>query len=118
MNDRVRVDVWLWRARMFKTRTLSARAVEGGCVRLMRGGSGRLIAKPAEAVRPGDVLIVATGQGLRSLEIAALGERRGPPAEARTLYLEPAGDLDAGASSGHSGELSGPPDDAGGQNAE
>lgn len=86
---RVRLDVWLWRSRFFKTRSLAARAVEGGAVRLVRGGASKLVAKPAEAVGPGDVLVVAVPRGLRTVEIAALGERRGPASEARLLYIEP-----------------------------
>ncbi|MBU6373357.1 MAG: RNA-binding S4 domain-containing protein [Alphaproteobacteria bacterium] len=86
---RVRLDVWLWRARFFKTRSLAARAVEGGAVRLVRGGASKLVAKPAEAVGPGDGLVIAVGRGLRTVEIAALGERRGPASEARLLYVEP-----------------------------
>lgn len=88
-TGRARLDVWLWRARFFKTRSLAARAVEGGAVRLVRSGASKLVAKPAEAVGPGDVLVVAGARGLRTVEIAALGERRGPASEARLLYLEP-----------------------------
>ncbi len=86
--ERVRVDVWLWRARLCKTRTLAAELVAAGAVRLIRAGQGRLIAKPAEAVGAGDGLSVAVGGRLRSLTIRACGDRRGPAAEARTLYDE------------------------------
>ncbi len=87
MNERCRLDVWLWRARFFKTRALAAAAVAGGGVRLARAGSLRRIDKPGEAIGAGDELTIATARGLASLRIAALGERRGPAVEARTLYV-------------------------------
>lgn len=111
-GERVRLDVWLWRARFFKTRSLAARAVEGGAVRLVRAGASKLVSKPAEAVGPGDGLVIAAGRGLLTVEITALGERRGPASEARRLYSEPAagpdddrdaGDLDDAQGSGHVG---------------
>lgn len=87
----LRVDVWLWRARFFKTRSLAARMVEEGRVRLTRAGAETRLDKPARPVRPGDALIFALDGRLTAIRIEALGERRGPPAEARMLYtaLEP-----------------------------
>ena len=87
----LRVDVWLWRARFFKTRSLAARMIEEGRVRLTRAGAETRLDKPARPVRPGDALIFALDGRLTAIRIEALGERRGPPAEARMLYtaLEP-----------------------------
>ena len=90
-DDAVRADVWLWRARFCKTRTLAARLVDEGRVRLSRGGQESRLDKPARAVRPGDALVFAIGGRLHAVRIEALGVRRGPPAEARALYT----DLDA-----------------------
>jgi len=87
-----RIDVWLWRARFFKTRSLAARAVEEGRIRLSRGGEETRLDKPSRTVRPGDTLVFAIGGRLFAIRVAALGERRGPASEARLLYL----DLDAG----------------------
>ena len=101
MSERVRIDVWLWRARFFKTRSLAARAVDGGSVRLVRAGSSRLVAKPAEAVGAGDVLTIAAGPRVRTVEIVALGIRRGPAPEARALYAEDGPHLDDEDGSGH-----------------
>ena len=84
--DSVRVDVWLWRARFFKTRTLAARIVEDGRVRLTRAGQESRLDKPSRAVKVGDALVFAIGGRLTAVTVAALGERRGPPAEARALY--------------------------------
>ena len=84
--DACRADVWLWRARFFKTRTLAARICEEGRVRLTRAGLESRLDKPARAVRVGDELVFAVGGRLTAVRIEALGERRGPPAEARGLY--------------------------------
>jgi ribosome-associated heat shock protein Hsp15 len=86
--ERIRIDVWLWRARLCKTRTAAAELVGAGAVRLIRAGQGRVIAKPGEAVGAGDGLSLAVGGRLRSLTIRACGARRGPATEARTLYDE------------------------------
>jgi ribosomal 50S subunit-recycling heat shock protein len=81
-----RIDVWLWRARFFKTRSLAARFVEAGRVRLSRGAAESRIDKPGRAIRPGDGLVFALGGRLAAIRIEDLGERRGPAAEARSLY--------------------------------
>jgi ribosome-associated heat shock protein Hsp15 len=93
--DAQRVDVWLWRARLFKTRSRAERAVEEGAVRLSRGGQVRRLERAASGVRPGDVLIVATLAGVRAVRIAVLAARRGPSDEARALYEEIPASLDA-----------------------
>jgi ribosome-associated heat shock protein Hsp15 len=86
VNEACRVDVWLWRARFFKSRSLAARFVEDGRVRLSRGGSEARLDKPSRTVRPGDGLVFALGGRLVAVRIAELGERRGPAGEARGLY--------------------------------
>lgn len=85
-DDGCRVDVWLWRARFFKTRSLSAKFVEEGRVRLTRAGQETRLDKPSRAVKPGDRLVFAVGGRLTAVQVEAMGERRGPPAEARLLY--------------------------------
>jgi ribosomal 50S subunit-recycling heat shock protein len=87
MNDEAcRADVWLWRARFFKTRTLAATYIDEGRIRLTRAGQESRVDKPARPVKVGDALVFALGGRLVAVTVAALGERRGPPAEARTLY--------------------------------
>ena len=81
-----RADVWLWRARFFKTRSLAARFVDEGRVRLTRGGHETRLDKPARPVKVGDQLVFALGGRLVAVTVQAMGERRGPAAEARTLY--------------------------------
>jgi len=85
-DDACRIDVWLWRARFFKTRSLAARIVEDGGVRLTRGGGRGSVDKPSRAVRTGDVLAFAQGPRWLAVKVEALGERRGPAPEARALY--------------------------------
>ena len=83
----VRVDVWLWRARFFKTRALAARFVEEGRVRLLRSAGGETrLDKASRCVRPGDGLVFALGGRLIAVRVEAPGERRGPASEARGLY--------------------------------
>ena len=81
---KLRIDKWLWQARFFKTRSLAAKQVGGGHVRV----NGNRVLKPAHAVGPGDVLTFAQGRVIRVVRIEALGERRGPAPEAQTLYTD------------------------------
>jgi ribosome-associated heat shock protein Hsp15 len=85
---KLRVDKWLWQARFVKTRGLAAELAGSGKLRI----NGIHAAKPAQAVRAGDVLTFPLGPRIRVIRIEALGHRRGPAAEARALYtdLEPA----------------------------
>ena len=79
---RLRLDKWLWHARAARTRTLSAKLVEAGHVRL----NGVRTDSPAKAVKPGDVLTIALERTVRVWKVVGLGERRGPATEAQELY--------------------------------
>ena len=80
--DSIRVDKWLWAARVFKTRSLASAACEGGKVDINDDS-----AKPAKRVRAGDLVRVTLPQGRRRvLKVAGVGERRGSAELARTLY--------------------------------
>ena len=83
-----RLDKWLWFARIAKSRTLAAQLVQDGKVRVNRAK----VAKPAQTVRPDDVLTIVIRGNIQVLKVLAPGARRGPPAEARQLYemLSPA----------------------------
>jgi ribosome-associated heat shock protein Hsp15 len=96
-EDACRIDVWLWRARFFKTRSLAARVVEEGGVRLTRGGARSSVDKPSRGVRCGDVLTFAQGSKWVVVKVEAFGERRGPATEAHALYNVV---TDAGAATG------------------
>ncbi|PHX96852.1 MAG: RNA-binding protein [Gemmatimonadetes bacterium] len=81
----VRVDKWLWAARFYKTRALSADAVAGGKVEV---GGERV--KPARGVRVGEQVSIRLGPYLQLVVVRALSERRGPASVAVTLYEETA----------------------------
>jgi ribosome-associated heat shock protein Hsp15 len=81
-GDEQRLDKWLWHGRFVKTRTLASRLIASGMVRVNR----EKITKPSHSVRPGDVITAAVAGRVRVVRITGIGERRGPPAEARTLY--------------------------------
>ncbi|WP_269514678.1 RNA-binding S4 domain-containing protein [Brevundimonas subvibrioides] len=89
--ESVRIDVWLWRARFAKTRSLAAALVERGAVRLTHQGRQTRLDKPSRVVHPGDEIVFAREGRITVVRVEALGERRGPPAEARALYV-PIGD--------------------------
>jgi ribosome-associated heat shock protein Hsp15 len=80
----MRLDKWLWQARIFKSRSLATRFIEKSRCRI----DGRVVDKPHAAVAPGMVLTFALGPRVRVVRIVALGERRGPAPEARALYDE------------------------------
>jgi ribosome-associated heat shock protein Hsp15 len=80
---RVRMDKWLWAARFFKTRAISARACELGRIE-----SNGQLAKASREVRIGDLLEVKTEGGVFQVEVLLLSEMRGPAAVAQTLYRE------------------------------
>jgi ribosome-associated heat shock protein Hsp15 len=83
-----RVDIWLHRARLARTRAVATDLVATGGLRLVRGGLARRLEKASSLVSAGDVLVFRRGAGLRTVEIIALAERRGPAAEARALYRD------------------------------
>ena len=81
---KIRIDKWLWHARFFKTRSLAAKQVSAGHVRL----NADKISKPAQNVTPGDVLTFPQGRQIRVVRVEAIGDRRGPAPEAQTLYFD------------------------------
>ena len=85
-EDACRIDIWLWRARFVKTRGLAADLVERGAVRLTHQGREVRLDKPSRSVHPGDALTFVIHGRATSVRVEALGERRGPPEEARALY--------------------------------
>ena len=79
----MRIDKWLWAARLAKTRGVAAEALKAGRVTI-----NGAIAKPAREVRPGDRLELRIGPVRRVVDVVALAERRGPASEAVRLYVE------------------------------
>ena len=90
-EDVCRLDLWLWRARFFKTRALAARFLEEGRVRLTHHGAAEMrVDKASRTVRPGDDLVFAIGGRLFAITVQGTGARRGPASEARALYRDAA----------------------------
>ncbi len=58
-DDSCRADVWLWRARFFKTRSLAARFVDEGRVRMTRAGAETRLDKASRALKTGDAFSTA-----------------------------------------------------------
>lgn len=81
----MRLDKWLWAARLFKTRALAAVAVTHGRVEV----NGQPC-KPARELKPGDRLRLRQGNEERLLDVLALSAVRGPAAAAQALYAETA----------------------------
>jgi ribosome-associated heat shock protein Hsp15 len=81
-----RLDVWLYRARLFKTRSFVAKAILKGKIRITRHGQTKRVSKPHQALRPGDLVIFMRGPNLVQVEMIAAGARRGPALEAQGLY--------------------------------
>lgn len=82
-DEQLRIDKWLWAARFFKTRSLAARAVDGGKVRL----NGEPV-KPSRTLKPGDELTIRAGDLEWGVEVRTLSRSRGPAAQAALLYAE------------------------------
>ena len=72
----IRLDLWLWYARFFKTRSLAAKAVKQSRMRINR----RVVTKTSQPVRVGDILTFPKADEVRVIEVVAFGERRGPAA--------------------------------------
>lgn len=81
--QRVRFDRWLWAARFYKTRALAAEAIDAGQARL---NDTRV--KPAHPVRAGDRVDLRKGLSAWTLDVIGVSDRRGPAADAATLYAE------------------------------
>ncbi len=83
--EKVRIDKWLWAARFYKTRTLSADEVARGRVQV----NGQDV-KPAREVKAGDTISVQQGPVLRTVMVLAVSGARGPAPVAQALYQETA----------------------------
>lgn len=79
----VRLDVWLWAARFFRTRSLAKQAVETGKVDV----AGQR-PKSSRAVRVGEALQISRGDEVFDIQVLGLSEMRGPAPVAQQLYAE------------------------------
>lgn len=82
-GDKVRLDKWLWAARFYKTRGLSAAAIDAGRIEV----NGER-AKRSRLVQPGDRIRIRSGPYEHIVEVRGVSERRGPAPEAQALYEE------------------------------
>lgn len=82
--DRIRVDKWLWHARLFKSRTLAAEMAGSGALRI----DGVKVSKSSHTVVPGNVLTFPKAGHIRVIQIDQLSTRRGPAPEAQALYTD------------------------------
>ena len=85
MNS-LRLDKWLWFARIAKSRADAQKLIERGQVTL----NGKVVEKVSADVKPGDALAIVTGPIRHAVEVLALGARRGPAPEAQALYARTA----------------------------
>lgn len=79
----LRVDVWLWAARFFKTRSFARQAIDGGRIEVNAAHC-----KPARAVHVGDVLKIGRGEERLEVTVLALTDKRGPASVAQAMYRE------------------------------
>jgi ribosome-associated heat shock protein Hsp15 len=79
---KTRLDQWLWFARLAKSRSLAARLCAAGAIAI----NGTTVTKPNQTVRVGDFVVMPQGDVQRTVQVLALGARRGPASEARGLY--------------------------------
>ena len=80
----MRVDLFLHRIRLVKSRSLAQALIEQGTTRI----DGRRVEKPSEPVKAGSVIALPLHGRVRVLRVLALPERRGPASEARAAYEE------------------------------
>ena len=80
-----RIDKWLWHARFARTRSAAQRLAASGHVRVNR----EKVTAPSRLVRPGDVLTLALGGGVKVIRVCGITNRRGGAEAARQLYDEP-----------------------------
>ena len=80
--EKVRIDKWLWWARFFKTRSLSAKKVSNGAVRV---NSCRVL-KPSAEITIDDVLTLKQGKIVRVIRVVSLGQRRENYEKAKKMY--------------------------------
>jgi ribosome-associated heat shock protein Hsp15 len=79
----VRIDLWLWAARFFRTRSLAKQAIEAGRVEL-----DGAVCKPSRTVRVGDDLVIRRNDERFEITVTGLSDQRGPASAARLLYSE------------------------------
>ncbi len=80
----LRLDRFLWFARLVKSRTLAQKLISSGCVRI----DGQRVINDHVAVKIGQQLVLTFNQSLRVVQVLSLPSRRGPAEEAQSCYTE------------------------------
>lgn len=88
-NEDIRLDKWLFAARLYKTRALATVAINGGKVHV----NGARV-KPSRDARIGDVISLTRGDDPMELTVRALSDKRGRATEAQSLYEETPGSIE------------------------
>ncbi|HCQ8601652.1 MULTISPECIES: ribosome-associated heat shock protein Hsp15 [Klebsiella] len=83
--EAVRLDKWLWAARIYKTRALAREMIEGGKVHYNGQRS-----KPGKVVELNATLLLRQGNEERTIVVKGITEQRRPASEAVALYEETA----------------------------
>lgn len=83
-QETVRLDVWLWAIRFFRTRALAKQAIEGGKIKVGGAAAG----KPAKLLRVGDRLEITRGQDRYEIEVVVPSTQRGSAPQAQQCYRE------------------------------
>jgi ribosome-associated heat shock protein Hsp15 len=82
VQERQRLDKWLWHARVVRARADAAALVQAGHVRV----NGAREKSPGHSLKVDDVLTIRLDRGVRVLRVTGFSERRGNASAARTLY--------------------------------
>ena len=81
-----RLDIWLFRTRILKTRALATQTIRKGRIRMTRGGISERVSKPHKKIRAGDILTFMRSRHLINIEVISAPHRRGPASEAQMHY--------------------------------
>ncbi len=81
-NQKIRLDKWIWFARIAKTRTIAKKLVLAGKIRI----DGVKTSSPSITVRPENTLTITQPRRILVYRIISIGTRRGPASEAQILY--------------------------------
>lgn len=82
----MRLDLWLWRTRFYKTRSQASEAIANTGARIERDGQVRRVDKGATPLEIGDLVNFTGPGGVKVVEVLALPRRRGPAKEAMEAY--------------------------------
>lgn len=82
-NEELRIDKWLWCARLFKTRTSAADACRGGKVKVNDAAL-----KPSHDVKVGEIIAVQLGQLHKVVEVVSIPKNRVSPKDVPNIYKD------------------------------